>query len=127
MKEIPVTVGKTYAVTTAGSCTVTDADGRELCTAESGSQSYFTANGYAVTLSDDAATVTQANFKSALAALGLLGGGDKLPAGYARLEFLEGNAYSYFDSNVLPTDKTVIRADFYFTPDLYNETQTVAN
>ena len=89
MKEIPVSVGKTYAVTTAGSCTVTDADGRELCTAESGSQSYFTANGHAVTLSDDAATVTQVNFKQALAALSLLGGGEKLPKGYTRLEFLE--------------------------------------
>lgn len=75
MKEISVTVGKTYAVTTAGSCTVTDADGRELCTAESGSQSYFTANGRTVTISDDSASVTQANFKQALAALGLLGGG----------------------------------------------------
>lgn len=109
MKEIPVSVGKTYAVTTAGSCTVTDADGRELCTAESGSQSYFTANGYAVTLSDDAATVTQVNFKQALAVAGILGGGDKLPAGYTRLDFLESTGLQYIDTGIVPTAETGLR------------------
>ena len=108
MKEISVTVGKTYAVTTAGSCTVTDADGRELCTAESGSQSYFTANGRTVTISDDSASVTQATFNYALAALGLLGGGDKLPKGYTRLEFLESTGSQEINTG-LPAKNITVR------------------
>ena len=87
--EITVEPNKMYAVTTSGSCTVIDADGLELCTASSGQQSFFVATTSTVTISDDSAKVSRANFKHAPAALGLLGGGDKLPAGYTRAEFLE--------------------------------------
>lgn len=88
--EISVEPSKTYAVTTSGSCTVTDADGLELCTASSGSQAFFVATTPTVTISDDGAKVSRATFNYALAALGLLGGGaDKLPQGFSSLDFIE--------------------------------------
>ena len=100
--EITVEPSKTYAVTTSGSCTVTDADGLELCTASSGSQAFFVATTPTVTISDDGAKVSRANFKHALAALGLLGGGaDKLPAGYMQLAFLESTGNQYINTGIV--------------------------
>lgn len=72
--------GATYAVTSATTCTVTDANGLVLCTAEPGSQAFFVATTPAISFSDPAAVVT-ATFNAApakLMALGLLGGGDKV-------------------------------------------------
>jgi hypothetical protein len=86
--EITVEPNKMYAVTTSGSCTVVDADGLELCTANSGQQSFFVATTSTVTISDDSAKVSRANFKNALAVAGLLGGGDKLPTGYTQADFI---------------------------------------
>ena len=107
--EISVEPSKTYAVTTSGSCTVTDADGLELCTASSGSQAFFVATTPTVTISDDGAKVSRATFNYALAALGLLGGGDKLPAGYTRLEFLESTGTQWVSTGIVPTSRAGFR------------------
>lgn len=86
-----VTPRKWYVVTTDSECVVTDANGKILCTATAGEQKLFFATTPTVTLSDETATVGEANFKNAALALRLLGGGDKsgLPAGYTRVEYLE--------------------------------------
>lgn len=52
---------------------------------------------------------------------------DGLPITYTRVEYLEGNANAYIDSEFLPTDETEIRAVLYFTPNSYVETHTVSN
>jgi hypothetical protein len=92
-----VTPRKWYVVTTDSECVVTDANGKVLCTATAGEQKLFYATTPVVTLSDETATVGEANFKRALAALGLLGGGNTsgLPAGYTRVEFLESTGTQY--------------------------------
>ena len=92
MKTETTFPGKTYAVTSQNGCTVTTEDGTTLVEAEAGKQAYFVAVGGKVTLSDDAAIVTQV-FKLApqqrLTLLGVLGGNDGLPDGYKRVEYLE--------------------------------------
>lgn len=59
-----VSIGDSYAVTTNSTCTVTDANGKVLCTAFAGAQGHFTATTSEVSLSDAEATVTRtkANF-----------------------------------------------------------------
>ena len=107
-----VTPGKWYAVTTDSSCTVTDANGKVLCTAEAGEQKYFLATTPSITLSDEGATVTKATFNCALAALGLLGGGaDKIPAEYTRADFLEseGGAYVSAVANFDPSTNNTLQ------------------
>lgn len=95
--EISVEPGKTYAVTTSGSCTVTDADGLELCTASSGSQAFFVATTPTVITSDNKAKVSRANFSCALARRSAGGGStsNSLPAGYTAIEYLEGTGTQY--------------------------------
>lgn len=110
--EISVEPSKTYAVTTSGSCTVTDADGLELCTASSGSQAFFVATTPTVTVSDDGAKVSRATFNYALAVAGLLGGGDKLPAGYTRLEFLASTGTQYIDTRYIPNNTTGLKGRY---------------
>lgn len=112
--EISVEPSKTYAVTTSGSCTVTDADGLELCTASSGSQAFFVATTPTVTISDDGAKVSRATFNYALAVAGLLGGGaDKLPAGYRRVEYLQSTGVQYIDTRYIPNDATGLKGCYY--------------
>lgn len=89
----PITTpGKTYAVTSPNGCTVTTEDGLTLAEIEAGKQGYFVAVSGKVLLSDEAAVLTQL-FKLApqqrLTLLGVLGGGNGLPAGYTRVEYLE--------------------------------------
>ena len=111
--EISVEPSKTYAVTTSGSCTVTDADGLELCTASSGSQAFFVATTPTVTISDDGAKVSRATFNYALAVAGLLGGGaDKLPAGYTRVEYLASTGTQYIDTGVELNNASIVRSRF---------------
>lgn len=92
-----VVPGKTYAVTSAADCTVTDANGLTLATASAGKQALFVATTDTVTLSD-ASAVLVATFNSSpakLRLLGLLGGGSStgggsvLPVGYIAAEFLD--------------------------------------
>lgn len=105
MKQITTDPGAVYCVYTSTGCTVTDtATGCTLMTAEPGQPNYFAATGHSVTLSDADATCLRPRFKSAPAALSLLGGGDKLPAGYTRAEFLESTAKKeYIDTLHVPT------------------------
>ena len=67
-----VVPGKTYAVTSAADCTVTDANGLTLATASAGKQALFVATTDTVTLSD-ASAVLVATFNAA-PALGFGGG-----------------------------------------------------
>lgn len=83
--------GTWYVVTTDSSCTVTDANGKTLCTAVAGTQTPFLATTMEVTLSDSGATITKSTFNAALALLGQSGGGgsSELLPGFTRLEYLE--------------------------------------
>ncbi len=83
-----VEIGKTYALRSEAGGEVTDVDGKTLETLEPNKQVHMTAQESEWGVPDDC-KVTKVNFKQALAALGLLGGGEKLPAGYTRIEFLE--------------------------------------
>jgi hypothetical protein len=105
-----VVVGKLYTVTAADAdCTVTDAEGRTLCTASAGEQKHFTATTSTITLSDPAAALT-ATFNRAASALCLLGGGvtTSLPAGYLACDFLrkgtQGNTSGYINTGVTMAD-----------------------
>lgn len=55
--ELNLVIGRSYVVSTATECTVTDALGRLLCTATAGQQHAFVASTAVVTVSDDAASV----------------------------------------------------------------------
>lgn len=68
------TIGKTYTVTTASECTVTDSNGLVLCTATAGEQKAFVATTSTISFSDESATVTEV-FKGALALGGSGGSG----------------------------------------------------
>lgn len=59
MKEVKTTPGKWYAVTSASGCTVTLTDGTVVLTVQPGIQGIFTAPAGSVTLSDDAAILTE--------------------------------------------------------------------
>lgn len=80
-----------YTVYTATGCTVTAPGFPSFSvTCYPGMANSFPAPGDKVEISDPAATlVAVRTFNGALAALGLLGGGNTLPAGYTRLEYLE--------------------------------------
>lgn len=113
--EITVEPNKTYAVTTSGSCTVVDADGLELCTANAGQQSFFVATTPVVIVSDNKAKVSRANFNGALARSSAGGGAsaDGLPAGYTAIEYLESTGTQYIQTNWLPpqSSKLGIKTD----------------
>lgn len=116
MKQITTDPGAVYCVYTTSGCTVTDtATGCTLMTAEPGQPNYFAATGHSVTLSDADATCLRPRFKSAPAALGLLGGGDKLPAGYTRVEFLESTGTQYIDTLLKPVANMSIRTKLQVT------------
>lgn len=98
--------GSVYAVTCKDGCAVTDARGELNMYCEAGGQLHVTAPSDKLYTSADA-SVRKVNFKNALAALGLLGGGvSDLPKGYIRAEFLEGTGESYINTNVVP-DSTI--------------------
>lgn len=104
-----LTIGRTYAVTTSTSCTVTDSNGTLLTTAYAGQQVVFVAPTSTVTFSDDSATVV-AVFKLALAAGSLfreLGGG-KLPDSFIPALFLENTGSQYIDTKLQTYSDSVI-------------------
>lgn len=107
--EKTLTVGRTYAVTTASTCDVTDANGTLITSAASGQQVVFVAPTTTVSFSDDSASVV-AVFKLALAKTRLfeqLGGG-RVSAGYLPALFLESAAKQYIETGVSPTENTSI-------------------
>lgn len=99
-----VNPGTWYVVTTDSSCTVTDANGKTLCTAVAGTQKPFLATTMEVTLSDTGATVTKSTFNTALALLGQPSGGGSAPEvapGYMLLAFNENkNGKAYVDLGI---------------------------
>lgn len=102
--------GTWYVVTTDSSCTVTDSNGKVLCTAVAGTQAPFLATTMEVTLSDEGATVTKSTFNAALALLGQPSGGgntSNLPAGYTRVDYLENTSENtrFVLSDVFYVDK----------------------
>lgn len=115
--DIPTIPGAVYTISSAASCDVTDkASGQLLGTASSGSPFTTPAYSDALTLSDPAALYVQIKtFNFALAALGLLGGGEStgggsvLPAGYLAAEFLESAnpKVAYINTGIIPADKVV--------------------
>lgn len=83
--EIPVEIGRMYAVTTDSSCTVSlPGSMKTLVTATAGQQAYFMAQSNSVIISDDNAQVTRANFKGAPIVLN--GGGASNGGWYAILK-----------------------------------------
>ena len=104
--------GYVYTVYTAEGCTVT-APGFPAfsVTCSPGMANSFTAPGDKVEISDPAATlVAVRTFNGALAALGLLGGGSLLPAGYTRLEYLESTGTQYINTGLPSSNQTEVRA-----------------
>lgn len=107
--DIPTIPGAVYSIASSSSCDVTDkASGKPLGTATPGSPVTTPAYSDALTLSDpDALYVQIKTFNFALAALGLLGGGesvapDVLPAGYLAAEFLITGVRGHVDTGLAP-------------------------
>lgn len=115
MKETTVDIGKIYALRSETGGEVRDMDGNLLETLEANKQQHITAQE-SVWLVPDDCKVTKANFKYALAALGLLGGGNTLPAGYKRLEYLEATGAQYINTGLPSSNKTEVRAVAMVTP-----------
>lgn len=121
--DIPTIPGAVYSIASSSSCDVTDkASGKPLGTATPGSPVTTPAYSDALTLSDpDALYVQIKTFNFALAALGLLGGGeaaapDALPAGYLAAEFLESTGLNFIiDTKIYPDTETGWLADGVFT------------
>ena len=86
--EYKTIAGNFYTITSKSGCSVTDATGTLSMTVDAGGQLTVQAPSDKLVYDDEQAIVFKANFKQAALALGLLGGGYKLPAGYTRLEFL---------------------------------------
>lgn len=104
--DIPTVPGALYTVATKTSCDITDtATGTPIDSASAGSVT-FTAQGTSTTLSDPDATYARVNFKTAAAALRMLGGGDKLPAGTLAADFLESTAQQYMLTGAVPDSST---------------------
>lgn len=103
--EIPVEIGRMYAVTTDSSCTVSLPDSmKTLVTATAGQQAYFMAQSNSVIVSDDNAQVTRANFKGALIAVGGSGGGSssggavEVAPGYLKLSYVHCRSNAYINT-----------------------------
>lgn len=108
-----VNPGTWYVVTTDSSCTVTDANGKTLCTAVAGTQKPFLATTMEVTLSDEGATVTKSTFNAALALLGQSGEGGNtspsVPAGSVKVDYLESTGQQYIKTGFYPDQDSGIR------------------
>ena len=110
--EYATIAGNYYTITSKSGCSVTDATGTLNMTVDAGGQLTVQAPSDKLVLDDEQAIIFKANFNHALAALGLLGGGDKLPAGYTRLEFLESTGTQVI---VLPVNKNNPKSLFMST------------
>ena len=108
----------TYTVYTLTGCTVT-APGFPSFSVECvpGAANAFTAPGMQVEITDPEATmVLVKTFNSALAALGLLGGGKNiLPSGYTRLEYLESTGTEHINTWLKTTGSQKIGLDVLAT------------
>ena len=110
MKETSVDIGKVYALRSETGGEVTDENGKLLETLEPNVQLRTMAQEPKWLVPDDC-KVTKGNFKRALAALFLLGGGKNiLPAGYTRLAYLEatGEQYIIVEANSTTSDSVEV-------------------
>lgn len=92
--------GYVYTVTSPNGGTVTDAEGKLNKPVGAGDQVTVQAPSDSLTCDDDDAVIYKVNFNDAASVLRLLGGGDKLPAGYTRLEFLESTGTQRIDTGI---------------------------
>lgn len=116
MKTHSTIAGNPYTVTSPNGGTVTDAAGKLNKVVGAGDQLTVMAPSEALHCSDDAADIRKANFKYARLALRMLGAGDTLPAGYKRLEYLEGTGAQYINTGLPSSNKTEVRAVAMVTP-----------
>lgn len=107
MTEHKTFPGKTYCVTCAEGCTVTDSTGALRLECEAGKQLHLTAPSDKLFTSASAIVREVFNYAPAKAkALGLLGGGvSALPAGYLAAEFLETTGEQYIDTGLRRVDE----------------------
>ncbi|MBR4007845.1 hypothetical protein [Fibrobacter sp.] len=110
--EYKTIAGNYYTITSKTGCTVTDTTGTLSMTVDAGGQLTVQAPSDKLVYDDEQAIVFKANFKPALAALGLLGGGDELPAGYTRVEFLESTGTQWITSPTPGSNERGARARF---------------
>lgn len=103
--------GYVYTVTSPNGGTVTDAEGKLNKTVDAGDQVTVTAPSDSLTCDDDDAVICKANFKTAALALRLLGGGDNLPKGYTRLDFLESTGSQYIDTALTANQASSFNVD----------------
>lgn len=114
MKEASVDIGKVYALRSQTGGEVTDENGNILETLEPNVQLRTMAQEQKWLVPDDC-KVTKGNFKRALAALFLLGGGKNiLPAGYTRLEYLESTGTQYLDTGCTANQDTTVKTRWQF-------------
>lgn len=104
--EYKTIAGNYYTITSKSGCSVTDATGTLSMTVDAGGQLTVQAPSDKLVYDDEQAIVFKANFNHALAVAGLLGGGDKLPAGYTRLEFLKGTGKQYIITDYYQSSST---------------------
>ena len=101
-----------YTVTSPNGGTVTDAEGKLKKTVDAGDQVTVQAPSDSLTCTDDDAVIYKANFNSPLLALRLLGqGGNALPSGYTRAEFLESTGSQYVNTGIVPNMDTGLRVE----------------
>ena len=110
--EYATIAGNYYTITSKSGCSVTDSTGTLSMTVEAGGQLTVQAPSDKLVLDDEQAIVFKANFKNALAALGMLGGGSgKLPANYTPLEFLESTGGQYIETDIITDINDTILLD----------------
>lgn len=97
--EYATLAGNYYTITSKSGCTVTDATGTLNETVDAGKQLTVQAPSDKLIYDDEQAIIFKATFKYALAALGLLGGGDKL-SNYEVVEYFETDGTNYLDTGI---------------------------
>ena len=120
MKQEITTPGKTYSVHTMKGCTIIEPDGwSKTIEAPDG---YFDAHFGSVVIEGDDETSIKQLFKLApyqkLRLLGVVGGNaGGLPAGYKRVEYLQGDGKAYIKTDIFASGLTEIEATYARTND----------
>lgn len=110
--EYKTIAGNYYTITSKSGCTVTDSTGTLSMTVDAGGQLTVQAPSDKLVYDDEQAIVFKANFNHAALALRLLGGGDKLPAGYTRVAFIQGAGQQYINTNATGNETSEVLCTF---------------
>lgn len=110
--EYKTIAGNYYTITSKSGCTVTDSTGTLSMTVDAGGQLTVQAPSDKLIYDDAQAIIFKANFKHAASALRLLGGGDKLPAGYIALAFIQGQGSQYINTNATGNETSEVLCKF---------------